>query len=353
MIDGGYIEGNVYHYYLTDHLGNNRVVVNASGTVIPKKHHYPFGTAFAENTVDEQKQQPYKYNGKELDQMHGLNLYDYSARYYESAVGRFTSVDPHAENYYSWSLYAYCANNSMRFTDPTGMDWYQDDKGNVMWQEGNNKTVKKTHSDENGNITITYKNIGTSYNQRIDNYTFFQFDQNPSSVYYLPEDFQNGDFARNAQISQSPYTQGGADAIGWSFSMDGSLSASVGGDIIQYVTFQTGPNYEETYAYQTSKIGGGSETFGAGAGLSVTAYYYWRGDKSNFRSETLLGKGVEVAGSISARQVYISGAWGISQRDENGISTLSNIDGIGVTKSLLRIGLSVRKTNTTGGVKVK
>ena len=73
MINGGYIEGNVYHYYLTDHLGNNRVVVNASGTVIPKKHHYPFGTALAENTVDEQKQQPYKYNGKELDQMHGLN----------------------------------------------------------------------------------------------------------------------------------------------------------------------------------------------------------------------------------------------------------------------------------------
>lgn len=244
-------------------------------------------------------------------------------------------------------------NNPIKRTDPTGMDWYQDDKGNVMWQEGNDKTVKKTYSGENGNITISYKNIGTSYNQKIDNYTFVQFDQNTPSVYYLPEDFQNGDFARNAQISQSPYTQGGADAIGWSFSMDGSLGASVGGDIIQYVTFQTGPNYGETYAYQTSKIGGSAETFGAGAGLSVTAYYYWGGDKSNFRSETLLGKGVEVAGSISARQVYISGAWGISQRDENGISTLSNTYGIGVTKSLIPIGLSVRKTNTTGGVKVK
>ena len=107
------------------------------------------------------------------------------------------------------------------------------------------------------------------------------------------------------------------------------------------------------YADQTSKIGGGSETFGAGAGLSATAYYYWGGDKSNFRSETLHGKGIEVAGSISARQVYISGAWGISQRDENGISTLSNTYGIGVAKSLLPIGLSVRKTNTTGEVKVK
>ena len=124
LVDGGYIEGGVYHYYMTDHLGNNRVVVNASGTVTQRNHYYPFGTAFAENTVDEQKKQPYKYNGKELDQMHGLNLYDYSARYYESAVGRFTTVDPLAEKYYSWSPYAYVGNNPIIRTDPTGMDWY-------------------------------------------------------------------------------------------------------------------------------------------------------------------------------------------------------------------------------------
>ncbi len=121
LVDGGYIEGGVYHYYLTDHLGNNRVVVNASGTVIQKNHYYPFGTAFAETTTTEQGKQPYKYNGKELDQMHGLNLYDYSARYYESAVGRFTSVDPLAEKYYSWSPYAYVMNNSLKYIDPTGM----------------------------------------------------------------------------------------------------------------------------------------------------------------------------------------------------------------------------------------
>ncbi|MDR0893689.1 MAG: hypothetical protein LBN06_00050 [Prevotellaceae bacterium] len=33
LVDGGYIEGSTYYYYLTDHLGNNRVVANASGTV--------------------------------------------------------------------------------------------------------------------------------------------------------------------------------------------------------------------------------------------------------------------------------------------------------------------------------
>ena len=124
LVDGGYIEGGVYHYYMTDHLGNNRVVVNASGTVTQRNHYYPFGTAFAENTVDEQKKQPYKYNGKELDQMHGLNLYDYSARYYESAVGRFTSVDPLAEKYYSWSPYVYGGNNPILNIDPDGRDYW-------------------------------------------------------------------------------------------------------------------------------------------------------------------------------------------------------------------------------------
>ena len=108
------------------------MVVNASGTVTQRNHYYPFGTAFAENTTDEQKQQPYKYNGKELDQMHGLNLYDYSARYYESAVGRFTNVDPLAEKYYNISPYAYCNNNPLRFIDPTGMEFTE-----AAWKQVN------------------------------------------------------------------------------------------------------------------------------------------------------------------------------------------------------------------------
>ena len=64
--------------------------------------------------------QRYKYNGKELDRIHGLNLYDYGARLYDSALGRWTSVDPLAEKYYEISPYAYCANNPVVFVDPDG-----------------------------------------------------------------------------------------------------------------------------------------------------------------------------------------------------------------------------------------
>jgi len=38
--------------------------------------------------------QSYKYNGKELDLMHGLNTYDYGARQYDPVTGRWDRVDP-------------------------------------------------------------------------------------------------------------------------------------------------------------------------------------------------------------------------------------------------------------------
>jgi len=125
LVEGGYIEDEIYHFYLTDHLGNNRVVAKADGTVIQKNHYYPFGMLFAETIEAEQGKQPYKYNGKELDRMHGLNLYDYSARHYDAGVPHFTTVDPLAEKFYNVSPYVYCANNPIKFIDPTGM-WYDD-----------------------------------------------------------------------------------------------------------------------------------------------------------------------------------------------------------------------------------
>jgi len=62
-----------YHYYLKDHQGNNRVVMNQSGAVEQVNHYYPFGGLFGEGvqTVN----QPYKYNGKELDRFEGLDMY--------------------------------------------------------------------------------------------------------------------------------------------------------------------------------------------------------------------------------------------------------------------------------------
>jgi|GEM_PF-4739773 len=78
-----------------------------------------------------QQKQAYKYNGKEFDDMHGLNWYDYSARYFDPAVPRFTSVDPHAEKFYNWSPYVYVYNNPLKFIDPDGK------RGRLPMRRGN------------------------------------------------------------------------------------------------------------------------------------------------------------------------------------------------------------------------
>ena len=66
--------------------------------------------------------QPYKYGTKELDRMHGLDLYDSEARWYDSLLGRTTTMDPLAEKYYSLSPYTWCAGNPVKFVDPDGND---------------------------------------------------------------------------------------------------------------------------------------------------------------------------------------------------------------------------------------
>ena len=118
LTDEGYVtlSDGKYHYYLKDHQGNNRVVINQSGTVEEANHYYPFGGVFAStgNT------QPYKYNGKELDAKKGLNWYDYGARHYDAALGRFTTNDRFAEKYHSMSPYQYGANNPVKHIDVNG-----------------------------------------------------------------------------------------------------------------------------------------------------------------------------------------------------------------------------------------
>lgn len=126
LFEGGYAtiaNGQpTFHYYTKDHLGNNRAVVNHNGTVEQVVHYYPFGAIYGDVGTDDALQR-YKYNGKELDRMHGLNQYDYGARNYDPLMCRFTQMDPMAENYYNVSLYAYCANSPVNMIDPDGRDW--------------------------------------------------------------------------------------------------------------------------------------------------------------------------------------------------------------------------------------
>ena len=110
-----------FMFYNKDHLGNNRMVIDSEGNVLQRTDYYPYGTPFYEpSTVNNSALQQYKYNGKELDVMHGLNTYDYGARQYNPITARWDRMDPLAEKYYSVSPYVYCLNNPIRLIDPDG-----------------------------------------------------------------------------------------------------------------------------------------------------------------------------------------------------------------------------------------
>ena len=102
-------------------------MVDANGVVQQVTNYYPFGAPYVDATaVKCDSLQPYKYNGKELDLMHGLNTYDYGARQHDPILCRWDRIDPHCESYYPHSPYAYCGNNPVILIDLDGKDWYWD-----------------------------------------------------------------------------------------------------------------------------------------------------------------------------------------------------------------------------------
>ena len=119
-----------------------RAGYSVNGTVTPasilqQTQHYPSGLPWSEGTGVSTKSN--KYNGKEFVEMNGLDTYDYGARGYYAAMGRFMTVDPLAEKYYNNSPYAYCKNNPINRIDPNGMDDYRYDD-----ETGEFNLMKKT-----------------------------------------------------------------------------------------------------------------------------------------------------------------------------------------------------------------
>lgn len=126
FFDGGYMSykhslSPDFYHYVKDYQGSNRVIYNAKNDeAIQRISYYPFGSIL--NTDQDVDFQRYFYNGKELESLQGLFLYDYGARFYDGI--RFTTMDPLAEKYYSISPYAYCGNNPINAVDLNGASIY-------------------------------------------------------------------------------------------------------------------------------------------------------------------------------------------------------------------------------------
>ncbi len=150
-------------YLSDDHLGTPRLITDSNGLVAERHDYLPFGEEVAAGTFG--RNQTYgstagvinqKFTGKERDSESGLDYF--GARYYGSALGRFTSpdkplVDQFVYNPQSWNLYTYVRNNPLAFIDPTGNcsqgsdGRFHDDPGSPCVKPGDNSTTVYANED--------------------------------------------------------------------------------------------------------------------------------------------------------------------------------------------------------------
>lgn len=120
LVNGGSLG---HYYYLKGHLGDVKVIIDANDSLQGYNDYYPFGMQMDSRNGSSSADGRYKYTSKERDAETG---YDYfGARYYDSRIGRWMSVDPLANLHGDYSPYAYVFNNPLLLLDPDGRDSIQ------------------------------------------------------------------------------------------------------------------------------------------------------------------------------------------------------------------------------------
>ena len=106
-------------FYLKDHLGSIRVILNENNSIISAQDYDAWGYLM-ENRTYSSNLASYKFTGKQRD---NESSYDYfGARYYDSRIGRWGGVEPLLNKYISFTPYGYSLQSPILLFDDDGFD---------------------------------------------------------------------------------------------------------------------------------------------------------------------------------------------------------------------------------------
>ena len=108
--------GNGTAWYLTDHLGTVRDIVDDAGDLLNTITYDSFGNIVVQTNAAAGDR--FTYTGREYDSE--LDLYYYRARFYDPQIGRFVSQDPIGFAGGDANLYRYVGNAPTIWVDPLG-----------------------------------------------------------------------------------------------------------------------------------------------------------------------------------------------------------------------------------------
>ena len=257
-------------FFHSDHLGSTAYVTDANGGFTQFVAYMPYGESF----VDEHKtsfENPFKFNGKEQDEVTGL--YYYGARYLDPFSGLFTNLDPLYEKFPAISGYTYCMANPVRLVDLDGCEpteeeaarmaahVYGDKSDNILiggWKISEERIERVTYNEEKSGFKSQL------YERTIDGVTEYCY-VTAGTDFTSKEDWKNN-FGQIVGASEQ-----------YSISMNNAdiISKALNGKELTFAGHSLGGGLAAANAYSTGK---NAITFNAAWVSPLTIGYFKRND---------------------------------------------------------------------------